>query len=275
MYLIQDIILLLLSISLVQSLSIKVLADMTSGKTDNSIDQDYFSVSAIIERANKNMGKSKDGFIIIQGDIAVYTGLQNADPCTSRGCKWRKGRDGKVKVPYVISQQYSPSERGVIQRALRSFENSTCVQFQLRTNEEDYVDILSDNGCYSFVGRRGGRQVVSLQRNGCVYHHTVQHELLHALGFNHEQTRSDRDNHVRILLQNVIRGQEHNFDKINTNNLNTPYDYNSVMHYSRFAFSSNRQPTIIPIPDNNVPIGRATEMSLNDILRINRLYDCR
>lgn len=60
--------------------------------------------------------------------------------------------------------------------------------------------------CWSFVGRRGGKQVVSLARRGCLYHGTVQHELLHALGFNHEQTRSDRDNHIRVLLQNVQSG---------------------------------------------------------------------
>ncbi|KAF4094412.1 hypothetical protein AMELA_G00014790 [Ameiurus melas] len=106
MYLIQGIILLLLSISRVQSHSIKALPNETSEKTDNNIDQDYFSVSAIIERANKNAGKSKGEFTIIHGDIAVYTGLQNADPCTSRGCKWRRGSDGKVKVPFTISRQY-------------------------------------------------------------------------------------------------------------------------------------------------------------------------
>ncbi|KAK3509896.1 hypothetical protein QTP70_019379 [Hemibagrus guttatus] len=146
------------------------------------------------------------------------------------------------------------------------------LQFVRRTNEEDYIDILSDQGCYSYVGRIGGGQVLSLERNGCVFHHIIQHELLHALGFHHEQDRSDRDDHVRILLQNVIPGEEHNFDKVSTNNLNTPYDYNSVMHYSRFAFSRNQEPTILPIPDNNVPIGCATEMSPNDILRVNRLY---
>ena len=65
---------------------------------------------------------------------------------------------------------------------------------------------LTLSSCWSFVGRRGGKQVVSLARSGCLYHHTVQHELLHALGFNHEQTRSDRDKHIRVLLQNVVSG---------------------------------------------------------------------
>lgn len=64
------------------------------------------------------------------------------------------------------------------------------------------------SSCYSYVGHRGGKQVVSLARRGCLYHNTVQHELLHALGFNHEQTRSDRDNHIKVLLQNVESGKK-------------------------------------------------------------------
>lgn len=44
-------------------------------------------------------------------------------------------------------------------------------------------------------------------RNGCVYTGTVQHEILHALGFHHEQVRSDRDDFVSILTQNIQSGQ--------------------------------------------------------------------
>ncbi|XP_076857914.1 low choriolytic enzyme-like [Brachyhypopomus gauderio] len=262
----------------VQSHSLKIfqnqaLHQQSSGETDNSIGKDYFSVSAIIERANKNAGQGLDEPTVMYGDIAVYTGLQNADPCTSRGCKWPK-RNGKVYVPYTISNQYSRREKDVIEGALRSFAKTTCIKFIPRSWEQDYLQIMSDSGCYSFIGRRGGGQVVSLQRFGCVYHGVTQHEVLHALGFNHEQTRSDRDRHVQILYQNIIPGQAHNFRKIPTNNLGTPYDYNSIMHYGRYAFSKNRQPTIVPIPDSSVAIGRATEMSRVDIQRVNNLY-CR
>ncbi|KAI5088549.1 nephrosin isoform 2 precursor [Silurus meridionalis] len=162
--------------------------------------------------------------------------------------------------------------KDVIQRALNSFQKSTCIRFIPRTTEENYIDIISDKGCYSYVGRINGKQALSIERNGCVYHQTVQHELLHALGFDHEQCRSDRDEHVKILFENIEADYKFAFNRIATNNLNTPYDYNSVMHYHRFAFSKNNEPTIIPIADNNVPIGLATEMSSNDILRVNSLY---
>lgn len=239
----------------------------------NNTEGDDFSISTLLEKANANLGKNLDEPLVIFGDIAVPTGLQNADPCTARGCLWPKN-NGRVVVPYRISDQYSRRERGVIEEGLRSFEAATCVSFRPQSRERDFLDIQSRDGCYSFVGRRGGGQIVSLSRQGCVFHQIVQHEVLHALGFDHEQTRSDRDQHVRILLENVIPGMEHNFRKINTRNLDTPYDYNSVMHYGRFAFSRDREPTIVPIPDENVAIGRATEMSANDILRVNRLYTC-
>uniref|UniRef100_A0A667ZYU5 Metalloendopeptidase n=1 Tax=Myripristis murdjan TaxID=586833 RepID=A0A667ZYU5_9TELE len=214
--------------------------------------------------------KDENDLKVMFGDIVVYTGLQNADPCTARGCLWPKSSDGNVYVPYRISNEYSQRERDTIIQGLQSFSRCTCIRFTPRRNQRDFVDIQCRSGCYSFVGRRGNGQVLSLNRRGCVYHSIIQHELLHALGFNHEQTRSDRDEHVRILLQNVI---QHNFWKIqNSRNLGTPYDYNSVMHYGRYAFSSNGQPTIVPVPNPDVSIGRANQMSPTDILRVNRLY---
>uniref|UniRef100_A0A1A8FKP7 Metalloendopeptidase n=2 Tax=Nothobranchius korthausae TaxID=1143690 RepID=A0A1A8FKP7_9TELE len=261
-------------ICLVHSSTLQVSYENTEETSGSNVDDDDFSVSTLLEKANANLGKNLDEPLVMFGDIAVPTGLQNADPCTARGCLWPKSNDGNVYVPYRVSNQFSQRERDVIVNGLRSFEASTCIRFRPQQRERDFVSIESRSGCYSFVGRRGGGQTVSLSRQGCVFHQIVQHELLHALGFNHEQTRSDRDNHVRILLQNVISGQEHNFRIINTNNLGTPYDYGSVMHYGRFAFSRNREPTIVPVPDPNVEIGRATQMSANDILRVNRLYRC-
>ncbi|KAI4877816.1 hypothetical protein NFI96_026055 [Prochilodus magdalenae] len=241
---------------------------------DFRVEEDNFTVSDLIERANRNLGKALGDPTIKFGDIVVEDGLENADKCAFRnpGCKWPRQNDGKVYVPYIISNQYSSNEKNVISDALNSFEKVTCIRFRRRTREEDYIHIQSLGGCYSYVGRTGGKQDLSLDRSGCVYKKVVQHELLHALGFHHEQCRSDRDRHVYIAYENVWNGQQHNFDVKDTNNLGTPYDYGSVMHYGKFAFSKNGQPTIIPIPDPNVSIGRATEMNNNDILRVNKLY---
>lgn len=262
----------------VHSFTIRAASEKSEEYSGNTIEDDDFSVSTLLEKANVNVGKNFNEPLVMFGDIAVPTGLQNADPCTARGprrgCLWPKATDGNVYIPYRISNQYSRRERNTIIRGLRSFAESTCIRFTPLDGQRDFVDIQSRSGCFSFLGRRGNGQVVSLSRQGCVFQQIIQHEMLHALGFHHEQNRSDRDQNVRILLQNVIPGMEPQFRRVETRNLGTPYDYNSVMHYGRFAFSRNRQPTIIPIPDNNVAIGRATQMSPTDILRVNRLYQC-
>ncbi|XP_036440034.1 low choriolytic enzyme-like [Colossoma macropomum] len=274
MHLTLALILLLLGISPAQSHSIKTSLEESPEETDNNTEEEYLSVSDLIERANKNIEESQDGLIIKFGDIVVEDGLQNADKCTSGqpGCKWPREKDKKVYVPYQISNHYGPNEKRIIEDALRSFEKPTCVRFIPRTQQKDYIQIESREGCYSSVGRSGGEQILSLKRDGCIYKHVIQHEFLHALGFHHEQCRSDRDKHIKILYQNVLPGMEGNFKKVDTNNLGTAYDYGSVMHYERDAFTKNGQPTMIPIPNPDVEIGLATEMNANDILRVNKLY---
>ncbi len=117
--------------------------------------------------------------------------------------------------------------------------------------------------------------MVSLNRYSCVYHSIIQHEFNRALGFYQEQTRSDRDKYVKINWENMSPDMAYNFQKQNTNNQNTPYDYGSIMHYGRTAFSI--QPgleTITPIPDETEEIGQRQGMPNTDILRINKLDGC-
>uniref|UniRef100_A0A4W5MN38 Metalloendopeptidase n=1 Tax=Hucho hucho TaxID=62062 RepID=A0A4W5MN38_9TELE len=204
------------------------------------------------------LGIDRHDPLILFGDIAMETGIRNASPCTARDCKWPKSRNGVV--PVYISSSYTLEERDIIIKGLISFHLSTCIQFVWWKQDQDYLYFHPGNGCWSYLGRRGGQQVISLQQCGCVHHVTVQHEVLHALGFHHEQNLSDRDN-VTI---------------VENNNLMTPYDYTSVMHYGKYAFSKDygKLPTIIPKPDSNVQIGGARQMSRLDIVRFNRLYYC-
>ena len=63
---------------------------------------------------------------------------------------------------------------------------------------------------------------------------TIIHELAHAIGFHHEQTRPDRDDYVTINTGNIFDSVAYNFQKFNTRVIpdwGVPYDYTSVMHY--------------------------------------------
>ena len=59
--------------------------------------------------------------------------------------------------------------------------------------------------CWSGVGKSwsGGLQELSLDRSGCMTKDTIIHEFLHSLGFNHEQTRPDRDQYIQVLYENI------------------------------------------------------------------------
>ena len=56
------------------------------------------------------------------------------------------------------------------------------------------------------IGRQGGKQQISLGR-GCGYKGVAIHEMMHALGFYHEQSRLDRDNYSTINWNNINRSK--------------------------------------------------------------------
>src|ERR1700744_4220184 len=113
------------------------------------------------------------------------------------------------------------NELQIIKGALKTYKEKTCIQFVPWTNERDHLYIFKDFGheyecyqllaslymrrCYSLVGRVGGRQELSLGR-GCVFHEIIVHELMHTLGFWHEQSRGDRDQYVVIRWENMQPG---------------------------------------------------------------------
>lgn len=157
-------------------------------------------------------------------------------------------------------------------------ESKTCVKFIPRTNQADYLRIFSGSGCWSYVGRIGGRQDLSLQSSGCFSHGTIMHEIIHSLGYGHMHQHYDRDTLVRINWANVQPGYEHNFDKMSPSewyNYGTPYDLSSVMHYGPYSFSKNGRLTIQAlISAQQSIIGQRTRLSTGDVQRINNMYQC-
>ncbi len=75
------------------------------------------------------------------------------------------------------------------------------------------------------------QSVIGLEPNCQRNKGVIAHELLHVLGFHHEQNRSDRDKYVVVDLRKVQKGFEAQYHKVNGQTFNTPYDFNSVMHY--------------------------------------------
>ena len=128
------------------------------------------------------------------------------------------------------------------------------------------------NRCSSAVGRIGDYiQRISIGY-GCFSLSIVVHEIGHAIGFWHEQSRPDRDKHVNIHRENIEDGYDHNFDKrTDVDSLGVTYDFNSVMHYSSTAFAKSGTVTI-SAKEKDLPFGRVPELSPLDIKQANLLY---
>lgn len=203
---------------------------------------------------------------LFEGDIALSNNL-DVDIQSRNGLNRREHASRlwpKGVVTYALSPLYSASETIVIEKAIRMINAMTCVQFiplqrQLQKGEDLLLiwPVKYPKGCWSYIGRLGGVQILSLEKErdiddaldddgaeqideaderladvaswiqqkfgfpqkagtakprrkrkaGCFgAEGRVMHELLHALGMFHEQSRPDRDKFIDIHPENIIKG---------------------------------------------------------------------
>ncbi len=162
---------------------------------------------------------------------------------------------------------------------------SGVVQWTERTTQTTYVVIsLSGTGGRGDVNTIGYPTTpgsVSMNCNTDCNIATLLHEMGHIIGLYHEQTRSDRDSHVTMHFENVIKSTwPGNFDiNLQNHQLLSAYDYASVMQYPAFVDSSNGGPVIETIPPGiplqgteGVPGAGNQDYSAGDKESILRLY---
>ncbi|KAK5984024.1 Zinc metalloproteinase nas-12 [Trichostrongylus colubriformis] len=183
-------------------------------------------------------------------------------------------------IPYTLSSQYSDEQKKTIRNSLDGLQRISCFRFVQRSEEQDFLAFMPLDGCYSFVGKVGGSQVLSLAVD-CIADYIIWHEVMHAIGFEHEHQRPDRDKFIRVEYSNVQQGQLANFEKLSPYEVDypDPYDYNSIMHYDSHAFGRRdpsthlRLATMIPLK-KGVTLDDNLKMSESDILKLNRLGTC-
>ena len=202
--------------------------------------------------------------------------------------KWTNGI-----VPYVLDSAFNSTHISIIRSGMKLIEDSTridgedCIKFVERTTESNYVRIINEDGCWSYLGKVFPEvQNLSLKiptpasPGSCLFVGTVAHEFIHALGFHHEHVRPDRDNFVRINWANIPDDEDirSNFQIIsNGNDLGFSYDYNSIMHYSSDAFSIDGvSETITPLQSGIQLINKfnQTYLTQTDIGEIRKFYKC-
>ncbi len=206
--------------------------------------------------------------------LAIASAEPDADGVFTEGIA-RTGNQFRwpgATIPYTIDAGLPDPQR--VRDAIDHWTSNTPISFVeiTSTNAATYPDFVSfedRGGCWSRVGMRGGKQVISLGV-GCSTGNAI-HEIGHTVGLWHEQSREDRDGFVTIVWQNIKAGKEHNFDQhIQDGDDLGVYDYGSIMHYPATAFSTTGQPTIIPAAGQN--IGQRNGLSQGDISAVGDIY---
>nr|XP_020486400.1 meprin A subunit beta-like isoform X2 [Labrus bergylta] len=219
-----------------------------SGDTETDADQGHdWDIFNVNEAA---------GLDLLEGDIEQDETLSRNSILGDR-YRW------PTTIPVYLEDNLEMNAKGVILKVFEQYRLKTCIDFTPWKGEENYISVYKGSGCSSSVGNQHvGKQRLSIGNN-CDRLGTVEHEFLHALGFWHEQ---------------ITPGKEHNFktrDDTVSSALGVPYDYGSVMHYSKTSFNIGSEPTIVT---KNAKfrdvIGQRMGFSASDLTKLNRLYNC-
>ncbi len=143
-------------------------------------------------------------------------------------------------VPYTINANVTTTGDTSISRAIQHWESKTAIRFVPRTNQADYIEFTGSNSNNSFIGRKGGAQTVNFVQNSSC---TLIHELGHAIGFFHEQSRADRNSFISINWNNIRPEMQFNFQTYveqGENGLDIgTFDFESIMLYPSIITDGN------------------------------------
>ena len=213
-----------------------------------------------------------DGIAVIDGDIALGVpppgqdaGLAAVLPLTPWPTHF---------VPYFIQGDLKNPDR--VLEALRMFTN-TAIKFLPYTDQQDVLVFQEAEGaCKSYVGKVGGKQSIWISEK--CGPHEIAHELMHALGFIHEQNRFDRDAFIKINPDSIDEKYKINFDKMPREFMQlsglAEFSFDSIMIYPPTMFSRNALATMSPISENQ-RISPSEQLSDRDKDRIDRFYGTR
>ncbi|GES82165.1 peptidase family M12A-domain-containing protein [Rhizophagus clarus] len=184
-----------------------------------------------------------------------------SDVCVNDSKKlWKNGI-----IPYEFDYKVSEDLIRYVKSAMKEIAKIGSIKFVKRTNQLDYIKIVNGGAYWSYVGKQGGEQELSVTEG---WPHPIGssiHELLHACGMYHEHSRPDRDKYL------IVQNGNDNYKKHNSSNVTCfgNYDFESIMHYPLHS-RMNLKPGI----KKKFEIGQRVKLSKGDIKAINMLYPC-
>jgi len=252
-----------------------------------------------IESANENAG-AEERAMLFEGDIMlteeqraiVDRGIQSEidemrSGTSSKSRLWPRSKGNKIEVvvPYTLKKGFTDAEKALIAAGIDQYHKGTCIKFVKRRKQKDYIEVFKGDpgACWSSLGRVGGKQRISLGK-GCPGTGVVTHELMHALGWLHEQSRADRDDYIKIHWDNIEKNMWSQFRKCeNCDAQGTPYDTTSVMQYGIWAFQKSRdvpsmtkigcpEDEVWPSKESGCRLGQYNGLNESDLKELNLMY---
>lgn len=215
-----------------------------------------------------------EGYMLYQGDILLPLDYFDQEATFSANI-WPS------VIPYEYDANMTTWKMDQARAAMDELETVCHVFFVPLTDQSDYLHIQDAAFNNSPVGRQGGEQVVQIASASWLYRYTIIHELMHAMGYWHEQARTDRDLYVQINWDNISQTDcpggscDHNFLIQTGSGHWGPYDFDSVMHYPADAWSANGLDTITVLPPNEEwqsEIGQNNHLSEYDQITLSYIY---
>lgn len=173
-------------------------------------------------------------------------------------------------VYYKISYT---AKRDSILKAINHISLRSRLKFVERTTQGNYLDfVLSPDPSINSsaqLGMEGGRneiRITSTANSGIVVH-----EIMHAVGVFHEQSRSDRGNYISINYANIDDDYESQFN-VRPGSVGVgSFDFNSIMMYGSYYFSINGLPSMLKLNGDTIAVQRKT-LTKGDVLGIEAIY---
>ena len=213
-----------------------------------------------------------DGIATAFGDIALGMLDDEFGPNTGQSVLETIKLWETSQIPYLIDSNISNPDQ--IRQALEVFNRLTSLKFIEHSNQKDGLVFTKTDGISkSYIGKVGGLQPIWIAANADTS--TVIHEVMHALGFIHEQNRFDRDKYIQVQFENIEDEYKYNFEILNGEFMKmsglSKFDFESTMIYPPEMFAKGGQSTM-RAKTSRIEIRPSQTLSPLDIQRINRMY---